>query len=130
MIELETQFQIVISSIVFGMVFTNLYTFFDIILGKSKVIRAIIELCFFLVSGVLYYYLIFVINKGVLNIYMPICLLMGYIVYKRYYDKYFSCLYKYLFSVFHSIIKNRKERCLKRWKELIVKITKKAKSTE
>ena len=90
MIELETQFQIVISSIIFGMVFTNVYKFIDIMLGKSKVFRVIIELCFFLSCSLLYYYLTFIINKGILSIYMPVCLAFGYYIHMRFYDKYFS----------------------------------------
>ena len=39
MIELEIQFKIVIVSIVYGMIFTNLYTFIEKMLGKSKVFK-------------------------------------------------------------------------------------------
>lgn len=125
MIELEVQFQIVFLSIIFGMVATNLYKFIDIILGKSKVFRLFIELCFFLTISVFYYYFIFIINNGILSIYMPVCLLGGYYIHMRFYDKYFSCVYEYLFSKFHSIIEKKRDRWKRRWKELMIKITKK-----
>lgn len=130
MIELEVQFQIVVVSIVFGMVFTNLYTFLDIFLGKSKVFRSMIELCFFLIVSILYYMLIYKINKGMLSIYMPVCLGLGYFLHMRFYDKHFSCLYKYLFSLTCSIINKKKDRWKKKWKGLITKKIKKEKSTE
>ena len=63
MIELEVQFKIVIISILFGMIFTNLYTLFDIMLRKSKVFRSIIELCFFIIGSSSYYFIIYKINK-------------------------------------------------------------------
>ena len=130
MIELEVQFQIVFSSIMFGMVFTNLYTFLDIFLGKSKVFRSAIELCFFLITSILYYLLVYKINKGMLSVYMPICLGSGYFLHMRFYDKHFSCLYKYLFSRTCSIINKKKDRCKRIWRGLITKIIKKEKSTE
>ena len=130
MIELEVQFKLVISSIVFAMVFTNLYTFFDIGLRRSKVLRFIVINSYFVSSTVIYYFLIYTINQGILNVYLPISLIVGYYLHMKFYDKYFSCLYKYLFSKIHSIIDKRKEKCCKIWKELIKKRIKKAKSTE
>ena len=130
MIELETQFQIVSVGVLFGLFFTTLYKFIDIMLGKSKVFRAIIELCFFFTGAICYYYLIYIINRGILNVYMPAAILFGYYIYMRFYDKYFSCLYEYLFSRFNSIIKKKKDRWKKRWKELMSKIRKKEKSIE
>ena len=72
MIELEVQFKIVIVSIVFSMFFTNLYTLIDIMLRRSKVFRSIMELCFFIIVSISYYYIVYKINKGILTIYMPV----------------------------------------------------------
>ena len=130
MIELEVQFQIVIVSVVFGMIFTNLYSFIDIMLNKSKVFRGLIELCFFLSGAIGYYSIIYIINNGALSVYMPVCLLFGRYLHKRFYDKYFSSLYKYIFSRFHSIIEKRKRKWRLLWKELTTKKTKEEKSTE
>lgn len=130
MIELEVQFKLVIISVFYSMIFTNLYTFFDIALRKSKIFRFLIINGYFLFATSLYYFLIYIINRGILNVYLPISLVLGYYLHMRYYDKYFSCLYKYVFSKIHSIIDKRKEKYCKIWKELITKKTKKAKSTE
>ena len=130
MIELEVQFQIVISSIIFGMVFTNLYTFIEIMFKKSKVFRSVLELCFFIAVSVLYYLMIFKINKGVLSVYMPICLILGYYLHMKFYDKHFSCLYDYMFNKVSSIIYKKKTRLVRAWKEVVVKKIKKEKSTE
>ena len=130
MIELEVQFQIVISSIIFGMLFTNLYTFIDIMFKKSKVFRSFLELCFFVIVSILYYMLIFKINKGVLSVYMPICLILGYFLHIKFYDKYFSYLYDNLFNKVSCIIYKKKTRLVRTWKEVVVKRIKKEKSTE
>lgn len=130
MIELEVQFQIVISSIIFGMLFTNLYTFIDIMFKKSKVFRSFLELCFFVIVSILYYMLIFKINRGVLSVYMPICLILGYFLHIKFYDKYFSYLYDNLFNKVSCIIYKKKTRLVRTWKEVVVKRIKKEKSTE
>ena len=130
MIELEVQFQVVIASIVFAMTATNLYTFIEILFKKSKVFRSFLELCFFIMASVCYYALIFVLNKGILNVYMPICLILGYYLHMKFYDKYFSCLYDYLFTKVSSIINKKKARVVRVWKEVIAKMIKREKSTE
>ena len=130
MIELEVQFQIIISTIIFSMVVTNLYTCLDILLRRSKIFRSIIELCFFLSVSGLYYLLVYKINKGILSVYMPACLLLGWYLHMKFYDKYFSCFYKYVFSKFHSIIDLQRSKWHKLWKELITKKTKEVESTE
>ena len=130
MIELEVQFQIVIASVVFGMVVTNLYTCVDILLRKSRVLRSLIEFVFFTVASSGYYLLIYKINKGILSVYMPVCLLLGWYLHMKFYDKYFSYFYKYIFSKFHSIIDLQRSRWCRLWKELKVKKTKEVESTE
>ena len=130
MIELETQFKLVIVSVGFSFVFSNVYALINIALRNSKIIRFVIEVVFFLFVTSLYYCLIYVINKGILNIYMFISLIFGWFLYIRFYDKHFSCLYNYLFSKIHCIIEARKEKLIKVWKELKKKKTKKVKSTE
>ena len=130
MIELTVQFQLVISSVIFSMIATNLYTLIDIMLRKSKVFRSVIELCFFIIVSTTYYYLVYKINKGIFSVYLPICLIVGYYLHMRFYDKHFSCLYKYLFSKIHSIIDKRRGKWQRLWKEVIKKKIEKAKSTE
>ena len=130
MIELEVQFQVVVASVFLGMVFTNFYTFIDIILSKSKIIRVILELSYFLSITIFYYYIIFILNNGKLSIYMPVCLALGYYLHMKFYDKYFSCLYKYWFLKIHSIIEKKKDRCKKIWKGLMKLKINKVKSTE
>lgn len=130
MIELEAQFKIVISSVVFSLCFSNIYRLIDVLLRNSKIFRFVLEISFFLFVSALYYLLVYKINKGILNVYMPISLIAGYYLYMRFYDKHFSCLYKYLFSKLHSIIDVRKDKCKKLWKELKKKKIKKVEQTE
>ena len=110
-LELEVQFQLVITSVIFMMIFTNMYTFIDIVLRKIKIV--LIPL-YFLFSSILYYFIIYKISDGVLSIYLPVCLIIGYYLHMKFYDKYFSCVYNYLFSKLSSIINIRKDRC-KKW---------------
>ena len=130
MIELETQFQLCISSIVFSMFFTNIYTFIDIIFSRIKILKGVLVMISFICATLIYYYLLFIINKGKLTIYIPLFLLSGYYLHMKFYDKYFSCLYQYLFLKIHSIIIKNRERCKRVWKELMKKKIKKVKSTE
>ena len=130
MIELETQFQIVIISTVLGMVFTNLYTMFNILLRNSKVVRFVTELIYFCLASIFYYWIIYVVNDGILTIYMFVFLLVGYYIHMKFYDKHFSCLYKYLFSKIHCIIDIRREKWRRKWKEILLRKAKKQKSTE
>ena len=130
MIELEVQFQIIIATIIFSMIATNIYTCINILLRRSKVFRAIIELSFFSLVAILYYLLIYKINKGILSIYMPVCLIFGWYLHMKFYDKYFSCFYKYIFSKIHSIIDLQRSKWHRLWKELTTKKTKEVESTE
>lgn len=130
MIELETQFLIVLSSVGFSWFFTGVYYLLDSLLRNSKVFRFFVELLFFSLVAILYYLLVYKVNNGLLNVYMIVSLMLGYYLYVKFYDKHFSCLYKYLFSKLHSIIDTRRDKCKRLWKELTKKKTKKAKSTE
>ncbi len=130
MIELETQFQLIVTSIVFGMVCTNIYTFIEIVLRKIYVFKTIIKLAFFMSASITYYYLIFIIDKGILNIYLPISLVAGYLLHMKFYDKYFSCRYEYLFSKINSIMDKKKARWKKLWRGLMKKKAKKEELTE
>ena len=111
-LELETQFQMIIVSVIFAMVFTNIFTFIEIVLSK---LRFIVVPIYFLTSTLMYYIMIYKISNGVLSVYLPLCLICGYYLHMRFYDKYFSCIYNYWFSRISSIIKTRKDRCKKQW---------------
>ena len=80
-LELEVQFQLVITSVIFMMIFTNIYTFIDIVLRKIKIV--LIPL-YFLFSSILYYFIIYKISDGVLSIYLPVCLIIGYYLHMKF----------------------------------------------
>ena len=114
-LELEEQFKLVITSIVFAMMVTNLYTFIDIVFSKVKSLLFIFSVLFLSFSSIVYYVIIYSISHGVLSVYIPISLFIGYYIHMRFYDKYFSCLYNYLFCGLSSIINNIRGR----WKKWI-----------
>ena len=116
-LELETQFQLSIVSVVFSMIATNVYTFIEIIFKRLTIIKCMANILFFVIFSVLYYAIIYFISGGILSIYLIFFLILGYYLHMRFYDKYFSCWYDYLFLKISSIINNVKGRCSKRWKE-------------
>ena len=111
-LELEVQFQLVISSVIFAMIVMNIYTFISLF---KCFLKWGLTIGYFVLATCVYYFLIYKISDGVLSIYLPFCLILGYYLHMRYYDKYFSCLYEYLFSKISSIIRNVKGRCKRLW---------------
>jgi hypothetical protein len=91
-----------------GMVFTFIWSFFNRIFYryKGKLIRLFFEVILFCVFGIIYYYLLFLINNGVLSIYLPLGILIGVVIYELYYAP------KFLYS-FELLIKWIKVKILK-----------------
>jgi hypothetical protein len=87
MMTLNDQIQSFVYSILIGMVFTFIWSFFNRVFYKLKGTfrRLVFEAVLFSMFGVVYYYLLFLINNGVLNIYLPLGLLVGVVIYQLYY---------------------------------------------
>jgi hypothetical protein len=102
-------------SILFGFIFMIFYSFINEIFYKSKV-KFIFEISLFNIGSLTYFYLVYKINTGILNIYMVLFILIGVILYQIFYSKYFIYLYSnihkklLLFSSKHVIIRKRKEK--------------------
>lgn len=130
-LELETQFQLSIISVVFSLFACMTYSFVTIVFKRSKLLKGIFVLAMFLLVTVLYYFSIYFISNGVLSIYIPIFLLFGYYIYYKFYDKYFSCVFEWVFFKISSIILSKKERFKKIWIERkLKKMKEKEKSIE
>ena len=129
MIELESQVQMVAMSILFGMLFANLLSFILITFKEVHLLKSVMIFLLFNFSAVCYYCFLFQINNGILNVYLAIALIFGYYLHHKFYDKYFSCLYKYLFLKIHAKIETRKAR-IREWKERLKKKTRKEKLIE
>ena len=129
-LELESQFLLVITSVILAMVATNAYTFINILFQKLEIIKSACCLCFFFSFTCIYYFCVYCISEGILSIYLPFCLILGYYLHMKFYDKYFSCLYDYLFFKISSIINSVKGRCKKWIGHSLKKMRKKENSIE
>ena len=112
---IEVQIQLIVMSVLFGFIFMTIYSFFNELLFKNK-LRILIEIPLFLIGTIIYFYLIYFINGGLLNIYMFLFLLFGVLIYQMFYSKFFLCIYAnihkkiILFFNKHVIIKKKKVR--------------------
>lgn len=93
---LGKQFQIILISYLFGMIFLACYDIFNRTFYKlkGKLVRFVFELIFFSVLVTIYYFVIFLINDGILSIYMPLFLIIGGLVYLKFVSSPLQCLYE------------------------------------
>ena len=112
---IEVQIKLVVSSILFGFSFMILYSLINEFFYKSK-LRILFELPLFILGAIIYFIIIYKINTGILNIYFPLFILIGIILYQIFYSHYFIYLYAnihkktILFLNKHGIIRKRKEK--------------------
>ena len=83
---IEVQIQLIVMSVLFGFIFMAIYSFFNELLFKNK-LRILIEIPLFLIGTIIYFYLIYFINGGLLNIYMLLFLLLGVLIYQIFYHQ-------------------------------------------
>ena len=110
---LEVQFQIFFMSILFGMYLLSSWQFLNRFFYKKIIIRFFFESLFFVFNFLLYYYLLFKLNKGVFNIYLPLGLLLGFFIHQKFYAPKILLLYEFILNKVHAIIFNTKRR----WKK-------------
>ena len=121
---IEVQIKLIVMSILFGFIFMIIYSFFNEFFYKSK-LRIIYELPLFLLSTLIYFYLLYKINTGILNIYLPLFILIGILIYQLFYSKYFLYIYSFLhkkiilFFHKHAIIRKKIKRKKKYGKKRI-----------
>lgn len=83
--ELEEQFKVVFYSFLYGMFFITTLKTLKFVKINNKIIKFIIELMFCLLHSSLFYYLLYNINKGILNYYIIIFLIVGAYFCKLFY---------------------------------------------
>ena len=112
---IEVQIQLIIISILFGFIFMIFYSLINEFFYTSK-LRIIFEFPLFIISTIIYFMLIYKINGGLLNIYYPLFIIIGVLIYIYYYSNYFLSIYTKLhkklifFLKKHDIIRKRKEK--------------------
>lgn len=86
MIQLETQIQLLFVALMFGFAFSGMYSIFNYIFyHKPKLIRLIFEIPLFIIATLIYFYFNYKIGEGILNIYYILFMLIGVILYQRFY---------------------------------------------
>ena len=83
---LSQQFQIIIFSFLFGILFLASYDLFNRIFYriKGKFVRFVLELIFFSILSGLYFLVLFLINDAVLTIYLPLLIILGALFYIKF----------------------------------------------
>lgn len=120
MISLERQFQSIVLSISFGMFFMFIYSLFYRLFSKRKFfIRFPFELILFISLTNLFYILNIYINEGILNIYIPLFIVIGMILYKVFYDKYIMKYFNKLIDIINKLVIDKLKLAIKNIYDII-----------
>lgn len=82
---LEEQFKVILYSFSYGMILFFMYKLFKMIIFKKKLLKYIYQLIFCTLNVVLFYFLLYKINNGILNFYIFLFLLLGVFFCKVFY---------------------------------------------
>ena len=93
---LGQQFQVILFSLLFGMIFLACYDIFNRTFYKirGKLVRFVLELIFFSVLSTIYFFILFLINDAILSIYMPLFLILGGFIYMKFLSFPLLCIYE------------------------------------
>jgi len=81
---LEIQIQSLIISFVFGMLFSIFFNlFYKFLFARRKNVKLIINVVFVTINTVLYFYLLYIVNDGIIHSYFIIMLILGFLVGNR-----------------------------------------------
>lgn len=133
MISLNTQVQIITFGIMYGFLTSIIYSFFNRLFYKKIITRFVLELPFFIFLTIIYFIVNIKINDGKINIYQPLWLLIGVLLYYKFYSKYFLPFYEmivnYLYQKLLLPFKNKYDIIKKKLQKKVKKHGKKRKST-
>ncbi len=94
---LENQFKVIFYSFIYGMFFVFVFRLFSLIKFKNKVLKVICEFVFCILNLILFYFLLYKINNGVLSFYIFLMLILGGLFCKVFYfgnKKYWKTIKK------------------------------------
>ena len=97
---LSTQFQVILLNFLYGILFMIVYDFINRLTykKKGKIIRFIVELITFLILTLIYFILMLAICNNVLNIFSPLFIFLGIIVYIVLIQKFFQNINEIIFT--------------------------------
>lgn len=120
MISLERQFQSIVLSISFGMFFMFIYSLFYRLFSKRNFfIRFPFELLLFISLTYLFYIFNIYVNEGILNIYIPLFVVIGMILYKVFYDKYIMKYFNKLIDIINKLVIDKLKLAIKNIYDII-----------
>ena len=98
--ELSKQFQVILASFLFGILFMIIYDFINRVTysKKGKIIRFIIELITFLSLSFLYFLIMLKISNNQLNIFLPLFIILGIITYIFLLQSFFQHVNEIIFN--------------------------------
>ncbi len=104
------QFQIILASFFFGILFMILYDFVNRLLyfKKGKLIRLLLEIIFFLSMTLFFFFMMLKIANAKLNIFIPLFIVLGILFYIFTLQSYFQKTYQFVFHKFGIKIKQKK----------------------
>ena len=121
MMELEVQFQVFFMSILFGMYLLSSWQFLNRIFLNKIFIRFFFELFFFVINFIFYYFLLFKLNGGLFNIYLPVAIIIGFIIHQKFYAPKILLFYEFILMKIRAIIKKVLARRRKHGKKKRIK---------
>ena len=119
--ELEVQFQVFFMSILFGMYLLSSWQLLNRVFLNKIIIRFFFELCFFVINFIFYYFLLFKLNGGIFNIYLPLAIIIGFLIHQKFYAPKILLFYEFILIKIHAIIKKIFKRRRKHGKKKRVK---------
>jgi hypothetical protein len=105
MMDLEVQFQVFFMSILFGMYLLSSWQLLNRIFLQSHIIRFVFELIFFIVNFLFYYFLLFLLNGGIFNIFLLLGVSIGFAIHQKFYAKKTLLLIEFILKKINDIIK-------------------------
>lgn len=89
---LKQQFQVFLGSIVLGMLFLCIWSLFNACFYRLKrnLLRLPLETLLFCGLAFIYYRFLVIITSGVLNIFYPLALFLGALIYQKFYSPYIN----------------------------------------
>ena len=75
--QLEEQIKVIFYSFIYGLFFLASYNFLNLIKFKNIFLKNLITFCFCMLHTLLFYFLLYKINGGILNYYIALFFILG-----------------------------------------------------
>lgn len=93
--ELSVQIYSLIVSFVFGGIFSlEIKYFYKLYLILIPVLKFLISLLFVIVNAIIYFWLLYLINNGILHLYFFVAMFLGYYIFFRLFTIWFTQMRK------------------------------------